>query len=433
VTSTAREHVRSEIARLAQSGSLDAANGDVLDAWLEGLRGQWHAQHEAERTERIAAARHEVGRLEAEVLRATLRAETAAADLKRTSEHLRVVEKRILEPAEAQAEDRRERRRRPRATIDPLEGLERRWWHGLFLKFLVVMAAAGDVVTFNVTLSGFFTDSGPLVLWGLTLALAAVSVGSMHSAGQALKSLREGRGGHGRGFIAALVFGWLVIGAVAVVFRVMVATPQTGSQSAFGGDPAAEAAAAAHDALLSAILLGGLFIASGLLAFYAGYADHHPRMKTYKSLRKQLPEHSEKAAVLAAEAERVRRSLEHARGEEARAHLRATDGHAAADAEIAALKELVRVELAAHLGMPEATTGLVVGRHAEASGDRDGVSADDEDPGAPPPVPSPRNDPSGPPRDPSWPRTELWSAPVPASSGNGHGSVNGHPSSNGSH
>ena len=430
MTSTARDHVTSEIARLAQSGSLDAANGDVLDAWLEGLRGQWHAKHEAERTERIAAARHDVGRLEAEALVSKLRAEAAAADLQRTSEHLRVVERRILEPAEAQAADRRERRRRPRATIDPLEGLERRWWHGLFLKFLVLMAAAGDVVTFNVTLAGFFTDSGIHVLWGLTLALAAVSVGSMHSAGQALKSLREGRGGHGRGFIGFLVFGWIVIGLVAVVFRVMVATPQTAPQSAFGGDPAAEAAVAAHDALLSAILLGGLFVASGLLAFYAGYADHHPRMKTYKSLRKQLPEHSEKAAVLAADAERVRRALEHARGEEARAHERAADGHAAADAEIAALKELVRVELAAHLGLPEATSGLIAGRHTKNDG-HDGDSG--EDPGARPTVPSPRNSPSGPPADPAWPRTGLWSDAVPVSGEYESGTANGHASSNGSH
>ena len=247
------------------------------------------------------------------------RADTAAEELDRTQKFLTVAERSILEPAEAHAGDKRERRRRPRATVDSLEGLERRWWHGLFLKFLVLMAAVGDVVTFNVTLSAFFTDSGPMVLWGLTLALAAASVGLMHTAGHALRNLREGRGGHGRPAVVALVLGWLVIGAVAVAFRIQVATPVTSQQSAFGTDTTAEAAIGAHDALLSAILLGGLFIGSGLLAFYAGFSEHHPRMKTYLSVRKQLPKKHESATRLALEAETVRQSLEHVRGEADRA------------------------------------------------------------------------------------------------------------------
>jgi hypothetical protein len=425
---SAQDLVRARVAELAQAGSLDAANGDVLDAWLNSLRAEWHAQCAAERTERVAAAEREVGRLEAESVAAKRRADTAAEELNRAQKFLTVAEKSILEPAEAHAGDKRERRRRPRATVDSLEGLERRWWHGLFLKFLVLMAAVGDVVTFNVTLSAFFTDSGPMVLWGLTLALAAASVGLMHTAGHALRNLREGRGGHGRPAVVALVFGWLVIGAVAVVFRIQVATPVTSQQSAFGTDTTAEAAVGAHDALLSAILLGGLFIGSGLLAFYAGFSEHHPRMKTYLSVRKQLPKKHESATRLALEAEIVRQSLEHVRGEADRARLRADDAMALADATIAQLKELVRVEISGHMGMPEATTGLIASRHPS----RDDVSKTE-------PVAVPRPRPSGPdtPALPSLdlPPVTLWGA-EPSMNGhrglNGHGALNGHGPADGS-
>jgi hypothetical protein len=426
---TAQEFVRGRVAELARAGSLDAANGDVLDAWLDGLRDEWHAQHAAERTARLDAAERELGRLEADALAKKQRADAATEELDRTKRFLDAAERNILEPAEAHAGERRERRRRPRPTVDPLEGLEHRWWHGLFLKFLVLMAAVGDVVTFNVTLSAFFRDSGPLVLWGLTFALAAASVGLMHTAGHALRNLREGRGGHGRPAVAFLVFGWLVIGTVAVVFRVQVATPLGSKPSAFGADTAADAAAAAHDALLSAILLGGLFVASGLLAFYAGFAEHHPRMKTYLAVRKQLPKRQETATRLAHEAEKARQVVEHARGEADRVDQWARDAIAVADATIAELKELVRVEMSAHLGTPEATTGLIAGRQSG---------------GAEPTTPAPSTATPVPVRP--WPRvplplepagraTDLWTNTVPGAgerSQNGHGSINGHSSPNGS-
>src|SRR3712207_7103175 len=49
---------------LFRSGSLDAGNGDVLDAWLEGLRTKRRAHVLAERNQRIAAAQAEVNDLE---------------------------------------------------------------------------------------------------------------------------------------------------------------------------------------------------------------------------------------------------------------------------------------------------------------------------------------------------------------------------------
>jgi hypothetical protein len=295
------------------------------------------------------------------------------------------------------------------------------------LKVLIVVAALGDVVTFYATLAGFFRQYGSVVLWGLTLALACASVGLMHSAGEALKNLREARGGHGRVVIIFLVLGWLVVGGVAVAFRLLGSSSVSGATSGFGADRSAETAAAAQDALLSAVLLAGLFFASGLLAFYAGFAQHHPRMKAYRSLVAGLPQQAEKVALLQATAERVDRALEHARDGEQRAAQHAEDSIAAADAEIDALKEWVRVSIAGHLGTPEATTGLVVGRadqYATAAPSSPRPLGEDPSPPGDGDVPAPH----GPPPPPPSP-LGLWAVPV-AVAPNGH-QPNGHGSSTG--
>jgi len=194
-----------------------------------------------------------------------------------------------------------------------------------------------------------------------------------------------------------------------------VASPLTSQVSAFGNDTTADAAVASHDALLSAILLGGLFIGSGLLAFYAGFSENHPRMKTYLSMRKQLPKQQESATRFAFEAERARRSLEHARGEAHRARLRADDAMALADATIEELKELVRVEISGHMGMPEATSGLVTSR----------PRGGEETESAPVAVPKPRPAVSQEGGPLNWvvPPATLWGG---EQSADGHGALNGH-------
>ena len=124
---TNRDDVVAQVAALAHAGSLDAGNGDVLDAWLEGLRIKRRTHVLAERTERIAAAQRDVSRLEAAEVVAGQRARSAAAELQHTERLIAVLEKRIVEPAEAEPGDRRVRCSRPRPPLDPLEGLARPW------------------------------------------------------------------------------------------------------------------------------------------------------------------------------------------------------------------------------------------------------------------------------------------------------------------
>ena len=420
---TIRDDVVAKVAALARAGSLDAGNGDVLDGWLGGLRTKRRAHVLAERTERVAAAQRDVVRLEAAAGVAEQRAESAAAELQHTERMIAVLEKRIVEPAEAEPGERRERRSRPRPTLDPLDGLVRPWFHRIVITVLVLLAAAGDLATFYVTLAGFFTDGGEAVIWLLTSAFAAASVGLMHGFGRALKDLREARGGIGRVALAFMFLGWLALGGVAVFFRWQQPAAASTAPAGFGtGD-----AVVAHDPRLAAVLLAGLFVASGLLAFYSGFSEHHPRMATYLALRKRLPEQWEEVARRTEVVGDLRQQLAHARDEIDRTDQWAEDALATTDAEIAELEELVRVEVAGHLGLPEATNGLTTGRRSQ-----DPPGPDPVEPG----IPAPRPVPTPPaPRDSSTliriPRESLPA--LTARSLNGHSSANGQSPLDGTH
>ncbi|MGY1792818.1 hypothetical protein ACI796_02390 [Geodermatophilus sp. SYSU D00525] len=352
------EDVRARVAQLAGSGSIDAANGDVLDAWLEGMRRTRRAEVDADRTRAEDAAQREVARLEAEIVVAGQRLESAQAEVAHTERMIGILETQLLGPAEREPVESRERRRRPRPTLDPLEGLVRPWLHTLVITVLLLLAAAGDLATFYIVLATAYREAGELVIGALTLAFAAASVGLMHGIGRAVKELREARGGLGRVAIGLMAVGWLALGSVAFAFRLNADEAGT----ATGGFGTATTTGDGTDPLLSAVLLAGLFLASGLLAYYAGFSEHHPRMRTYLALRKRLPQQRETAARRAHGLKTAQQALDLARADVGRAAHLAIDGIARVDAEIDELKELVRIEVAAHLGAPEATTGLVTGR-----------------------------------------------------------------------
>ncbi len=421
-----RELVTWRVASMAQTGALDAGNGDALDGWLERLRASWRARLADERARAVADAERSLVGLRAEALRTRMSAEAATAEVQDTTSAVDLAREDIFGPAAEPAQPR-ERRRRPRATTDPLEGLVPHWLSTALLFGLLLLAIGGDLATFYLVLAGFFVDGGAFVIWALTLAFAAASVGLMHGVGRSLRNLREHRGGLGRVAIALMTLGWLVVGGVAVWFRWQANTPLATTDSIFEVDAAATALAA-HDALLSAVLLAGLFVASGLLAFYTGYSEHHPRTSSYRKLRKRLVK-LQKAQTVAMTAEvRAQQALEHALGEPARAELREAAGRAEVDAMIDELKELVRVVVAERIGLPEATNGLTTGR-SSAAGDEPRLPA-------PSGVPAPRDEPAPPTgaaERPSSSEAGLWQlVPVSGSSSNGHASPNGHGSLNGS-
>jgi hypothetical protein len=149
-----------------------------------------------------------------------------------------------------------------------------------------------------------------------------------------------------------MVLAWAALGGVA--FYVRLSSPVTSTDVGFGVDPAT---VTGPSPTLSAVLLAGLFVASGFLAFQLGFA-HHPRMSTYRSLRTQLAAQRTTATATEQAAIAAERALTNARAEQERARLRAAGAVTSVEAEITELKELARLHLAGLLGEPASTNAV---------------------------------------------------------------------------
>jgi hypothetical protein len=367
-----REAVQRHVTGLAGTGALDSGNGDVLDSWLDSLRPQWLAHHAVDSTERAAVAQHLAGRYQAEAVAARRRAEHAAADRDHAERLVAVFERQLLEAREDMPAVLTDRRRRPRPTIDRLEGLTDGLTTGALSRLFLLLAAAGDVAAFYIVLAGALRERTEMTVL-LVAAFSAASVGLMHTVGTTAKGLREGHGGLGRVALTAMTIGWVALGSIAFYVRTQTAPVTTStSETVFGADPTASASAGVPP-LISAVLLAGLFVASGLLAFTLGYSRHHPRMATYRSLRKDLVKQRGRAAAAEQAAIVAERAWENAHAEQARAAERAEHAAASVDAELAELKELVRVQIAEHLGEPAATNALTTDRSDDVPPDLDGT------------------------------------------------------------
>jgi hypothetical protein len=364
--------VHKAVVEMNQRGALDAGNGDVLDAWIDSLRPQWIAHHVMASADGEAAAQLAAGEYEAAAAAARARAEAKKQQRTHTQRLLQVFEQRLVAPNESPAMDHADRRRRPRPALDTLDGLKpQRGWKVISF-VLLALATAGDLASFYITLAGM-TGQEAWMVWLLTVALTAAAVGVMHVVGRTARNLREGQGGLGRTALVLMTMGWVVLGAAAFYVRTQVEAPfAAGGIPKFGED--AGAAASGDDPLLSAILLAALYVGSGILAFYIGFSDHHPRMATYLHLRADLATQQEEAAVAEQRAIDAERRFETAKAEVARTTDRTAAAEASVDAEIAELKELVRIHVAGLLGEPAATNNLTTGR----------VSVGPSEPGRPP-------------------------------------------------
>jgi hypothetical protein len=356
----ARDAVNKVVSEMHEKGALDAGNGDVLDPWLDSLRPQWIAHHVAAGAESEAAALRAAGELEAAAAAARHRADAAKAARDDTQRKLAIFEQRLVAPNEAPAMDHADRRRRPRPSLDALEGLTpQRGWRIISI-LLLLLATAGDLASFYVTLAGL-TRGQAYMVWILTVAFTAAAVGVMHVVGRTARNLREGQGGLGRWALRIMTAGWIALGVAAFYVRTQVTPPSqaTGTQ-AFGADPGTSATA--DNPLLQAILLAALYIGSGILAYWIGYSDHHPRMTSYLTLQRRLAEQQERVARTEEVAIKAEREFDNARAEVLRTAARTAAAKASVEGEIAELKELARIHVAGLLGEPAATNNLITGR-----------------------------------------------------------------------
>lgn len=350
----ARDAVYKVVTETNERGALDAGNGDAFDAWIDSLRPQWIAHHVMSGADGEAAAQLAAGEYAASAAAARQRAEAMKAERDHTRRLVDIYEQRLLSPAEEPGLAHADRRRRPRPGLDALEGLTpQRGWKVLSW-VLLALAAGGDLASFYIVLAGTLGGNEVMVVL-LTAALTAAAVGLMHMVGRSSRNLREGHGGLGRMAMAVMAGGWLALGAAAFYLR-LSEEPVTAA-GAFGA-----AVETTDTALLSAILLAALYLGSGLLAFWIGFSDHHPRMTPYLQLRKDLRDFGEQVAQFEQKAIEAERLRDNANAEVQRTATRTAAAEAAVDAEISELKELVRIHIAGLIGEPAATNNLTSGR-----------------------------------------------------------------------
>jgi hypothetical protein len=353
-----RDAVHKVVTELHATGALDAGNADVLDGWIDTLRPQWQAHSSMAGTEHEAVTQLVVGDGEAAAVAAGQRAVDARADVEHTQRLINAFEAALLPDNGPEQPDRRHRR----PDLDRLDGLTESRWPKIRRLVLMLVVGAGDLATFYLTLALLFGQAESWLIWVLVGSFTVASMTLMHAAGHTAKNIRENQGGLTRGAVAAMAVAWAALGGVAFYVRLNSTDPAASTtEAAFGADPAA--AATAPSPVLSAVLLAGLFVASGVLAFWIGFS-HHPRMSAYRSLRARLVD--QRATAVAAEQAAIaaEQLLANARAEQDRAAQRAADAGRSIDAEIAELKELARLHLAGLLGEPAATNAVTTGRGA---------------------------------------------------------------------
>jgi hypothetical protein len=150
---------------------------------------------------------------------------------------------------------------------------------------------------------------------------------------------------------------WMALGGAAFYVRLQGDQHVTTAGPVFGGG--SDNLVRGEEALLQALLLGALFLASGVLAFYIGFTGHHPRMRPYLSLRARLGRADDAVARTEKDAIEAERLRDNAQEEIVRTAARATAAEASLYAEIAELKELTRIHLAGLLGDPASTNYLM--------------------------------------------------------------------------
>ena len=322
-----------------------------------------------------AVTQQVLGDAEAGAAAARQRAADARADVRHTERLIGAFEGALLPDAGAGAPERRHRR----PELDRLDGLTEGGWPKALRFLLMVLVGAGDLATFYMTLAVLFSEEAWLT-WVLVVSFAVASMTLMHAAGSTARNIREGLGGLRTTAVAAMVAAWAGLGGVAFYVRLNSPASAATTEVAFDADPAT-AASSGPSAVLAAVMLAGLFLASGVLAFWIGFS-HHPRMTSYRALRTQLA--AQRTAAIEAEQAEIaaEQLLTNARDEQGRARQRAADAAKSVEAEIAELKELARLHLAGLIGEPAATNAVTTGR---GTGPSDEPTPDEPTPDEPTP------------------------------------------------
>lgn len=242
------------------------------------------------------------------------------------------------------------------------------WWiTNSGYKVLLGLAAAGDFANFYITLS-VLTNQYPLITVMVVIALTASALALAHGVGVVWSDRREHRQHLGAGPVAILIGLWLFLGLGAALVRWITPPGSAPSTAApqFGQTVGATAGGTVLTYHVVAVLLLGLYLASGALAAWIAYLDHDPvraaRRSTWRRLVVVGSWHRRSRRLLARQETMLRRHHDEGSRVE-RNHLAAVTFRTALAQEC---KEYARQLIAASLGDPAKTNELTRSPRGEA-------------------------------------------------------------------
>lgn len=233
----------------------------------------------------------------------------------------------------------------------------RHGWETFFAIALLVFISASDLIFIRSTFNVVLRDS-PILSWILGASLTAAAVGLAFAAGAlARKAYAATQGSRADALLATvLVVGWFLLGAAMFVLRWRAAsyatTPVTYEKAA------ATSGLETHKEQLLAIILAGIYLATGALTFADAWKLTNPAAKTFRRVTTAL---ARLRPLLAAQLGRVAHLRENlAVHEHQLSEIEARKANALASRRALAdeLKAHARVRIAVHLGDP-AATGIV--------------------------------------------------------------------------
>lgn len=220
---------------------------------------------------------------------------------------------------------------------------------------LLIVCVVGDVVAFSSVMQMAATTLGKLS-WYLAVAFAFASTALMFFAGAIWRKWVAGETDRGRLVSTTLTLGWLAMGSAAFLIRWRGASTDAGQQTLGGTDPGA----VFDGALFGALVFAGLFLATGMLAWYSGYRSTNPRVRAWNVACGKRRYWEKRAAVTGRELRAAVNLRAHHQEDLARVAHKRDEALAVRQAWADELREYSRYLMAVHQGDPAATVALTV-------------------------------------------------------------------------
>jgi len=246
-------------------------------------------------------------------------------------------------------------RTRPGGFADQDAVYPQRLWAMLLEPLLLIICMAGDVVAFSSVMQMAATTLGNLT-WYLAVAFAFASTALMFFAGSIWRKWVAGESDRGRLQATMLTLAWMVMGIAAFLIRWQGAPVDSGAQTL--GDTPSQSSS--DSALLGALVFVGLFLATGMLAWYSGYRSTNPRQRAWNAACKNRRHWEAKAGVTGQELQASVNLRAHHQEDLARVIRKRDEALAVRRSWAAELREYSRYLMAVHQSDPAGTVALTV-------------------------------------------------------------------------